>query len=448
MERNMYNENSFEQNLKKKADAYRMYPSDKVWESIHQHLHTRPAGLSWGAVSFFLFLFMGASLFISTHQNIQLPTAVLIITEKPTLQPALNEEIVSVTIPEKIKQAVERNVITTAAKNTTELTPEPVTDELNTIVTDTKAVEGDASAAYITAAQEKITGISSRKPVITHTPVTPTALLPQLSAPEASYTTEIKDDNNPEQNQTDADINYEVAVPVHIKTKPRKELQFYITPSASYRVLYVDNKLNIGNLRLNPESVVSHQVATGWEAGVALLKPLSNRFRFKSGLQANYTRYKVNASQSVPEITTVTLTSFTRIQRLTTLRNSNGAFPRNLENKTLQLSIPVGLEYRMLGNSKLSFNLAATVQPSYTFSATGYMVTTDYRNYIKAPDLLRHFNVNTGLESFVRFKTGTIDIQAGPQLRYQLFSNTEGKYPIQEHLIDYGFKLGIIKTLK
>jgi cytoskeletal protein RodZ len=447
MERNMYNENSFEQNLKKKADAYRMYPSDKVWESIHRHLHTRPAGLSWGAVSLFLLFFMGTCLWISTHQSIQLPSSAQLVSETPTRRTSFEEQKVAAVIPEKINKTVKYAITTPDLHTAVETITEANTSELNTILAEPKPVEDNAAVASITMLKDHTSTISSLEPAIGNSPFYTVASL-QAVTPAESHSTEPEGGHIAEASQTDANINYEVAVPVYIKTKPRKELQFYITPSASYRVLYVDNKLSIGNLRLNPESVVSHQVATGWEAGVALLTPLSNRLRFKSGLQANYTRYKVNASQSVPEITTVTLTSFARIQRLSTLRNSNGAFPRNLENKTLQISIPIGLEYRMLGTNKLSFNLAATLQPSYTINATGYMVTTDYRNYIKAPDLLRRLNVNSGLETFVRFKTGSIDIQAGPQLRYQLFSNTEGKYPIQEHLIDYGFKLGIIKSLK
>jgi hypothetical protein len=36
----------------------------------------------------------------------------------------------------------------------------------------------------------------------------------------------------------------------------------------------------------------------------------------------------------------------------------------------------------------------------------------------------------------------------GPQVRYQVLSSYKDKYPIREYLIDYGFKLGIQKTLK
>ena len=40
MERNIHNKD-FEQFVKKNADQYRMYPSEKVWKGIYSALHTR-----------------------------------------------------------------------------------------------------------------------------------------------------------------------------------------------------------------------------------------------------------------------------------------------------------------------------------------------------------------------------------------------------------------------
>jgi hypothetical protein len=70
------------------------------------------------------------------------------------------------------------------------------------------------------------------------------------------------------------------------------------------------------------------------------------------------------------------------------------------------------------------------------------------KKYIKAPDLLSNLNLNTALETFLRWDVNNVQFQAGPQLRYQLFSNARGDYPIKEHLVDYGFRFGIVKTLR
>ena len=39
-ERNLYND-EFERQLKEKADQFKMYPSDRVWNEVHSSLHTR-----------------------------------------------------------------------------------------------------------------------------------------------------------------------------------------------------------------------------------------------------------------------------------------------------------------------------------------------------------------------------------------------------------------------
>ncbi|MFZ9719001.1 MAG: hypothetical protein ACO3BD_06555, partial [Chitinophagaceae bacterium] len=82
---------------------------------------------------------------------------------------------------------------------------------------------------------------------------------------------------------------------------------------------------------------------------------------------------------------------------------------------------------------------------SYMLDATGYLVTSDFNNYIKAPEFLRRFNVNTGLETFVSFKRGKTIWQAGPSLRYQMLSNSVSAYPVREYLVQYGFRLGLIR---
>jgi hypothetical protein len=102
----------------------------------------------------------------------------------------------------------------------------------------------------------------------------------------------------------------------------------------------------------------------------------------------------------------------------------------------------------LAGNRQFSFNLGAGLQPTYQLHATGLLVTGDLKHYIKAPDLLSRLNLNSNLETFFRWGSGDLQFQMGPQLRYQLFSNSKGKYPVQEHLVDYGLKFGIIKTLR
>jgi hypothetical protein len=67
---------------------------------------------------------------------------------------------------------------------------------------------------------------------------------------------------------------------------------------------------------------------------------------------------------------------------------------------------------------------------------------------MKQPDLNRKFNMNASIEAFASFEAGGVTWQAGPQIRYQLLPGTKNVYNIQEHLIDYGFKVGVVKNFK
>ena len=72
-ERNLYNE-EFERQLKEKADQFKMYPSDKVWNEVHSSLHTRKRRFVLG-MSFLIgsILFLAGTQLISpvhnTHAN-------------------------------------------------------------------------------------------------------------------------------------------------------------------------------------------------------------------------------------------------------------------------------------------------------------------------------------------------------------------------------------------
>jgi hypothetical protein len=108
-----------------------------------------------------------------------------------------------------------------------------------------------------------------------------------------------------------------------------------------------------------------------------------------------------------------------------------------------QLSAPVGGEIRLAGNSKTSFGVASTIQPTYVLGDRAYMISTDYKNYTEVPWLMRKWNVNTSFETFVAYSTGKMNWQVGPQVRYQLLSSFVTEYPVKEHLFDFGLKVGV-----
>jgi hypothetical protein len=76
-----------------------------------------------------------------------------------------------------------------------------------------------------------------------------------------------------------------------------------------------------------------------------------------------------------------------------------------------------------------------------------YLVSSDFKNYAQEQSLMRKFNVAAGAETFVSYNAGGIQLQVGPQIRYQLLSSYKN-YPIKEFIMDAGIKVGITKTLK
>ena len=72
------------------------------------------------------------------------------------------------------------------------------------------------------------------------------------------------------------------------------------------------------------------------------------------------------------------------------------------------------------------------------------MISTDYKNYVEVPQLIRRWNISTSFETFAGYSTGKINWKIGPQVRYQLLSSFQQKYPVKEHIFDFGLKVGIM----
>lgn len=433
MERKIFDDHSFENALQQRVEGYRMYPSDKRWNTLYKQLHP-----SRGQ-SYFIIHTLLTLLFISSS----IPTSRL--QQQAALLP--QQEMFS---KNNAREPLAKPLLQKNEKNTSLIRTTPANNEAYVITNASTALHAyplENSGDPLVPSLAQITHTRKSAAVLHPTiAVRHAASIPVFIPIEPASDEEAPAERDATNSLTDKELNYEVSLPTATRIKKPVQLLLYGAPSMSYRVLIADNKITWGNV--NPETQVSHTAAIGWEAGVAALLPMSDRLRISLGAQVNYTRYTVSASQAGPEISNVVLTTSTRMQRISTLRNTNTGLPRQLANETLQFSIPVGMEYRMAGSNRLSWNLAGTLQPTYLLGATGYMVSTDYRNYFKAPDLLRRLNINTSLETFVRFQAGKFDLQAGPQLRYQLLSNSTGIYPIREHLVDYGFKLGLIRTIR
>jgi hypothetical protein len=196
--------------------------------------------------------------------------------------------------------------------------------------------------------------------------------------------------------------------------------------------------------------MVTHKPDLGFELGVTEKYSLTQRLRVRAGLQFNVNRYDIKAFNAPYTMAPIALRSSTsaRVDSIWTLTNysnesSSGKTTSWLQNFSFQVSAPVGVELALAGNEKMQFGIATTVQPTYVLGDRAYLITTNYKSYTQVPWLLRRWNVNTALETFVSYQAGKARWQVGPQVRYQLLSSFISNYPVKENLFDFGLKIGL-----
>lgn len=454
MERKFYH-TDFEELIKDKADQYKMYPSDRVWKGINKTLHRRR--WYWSG---FILLLSGISY--------------LAITELVNPSPAINKAPVEVQKPQGTAQI---NPFTTPAisENNEELTSDFIFED-----------DGNVTAAFeiplkmlpgtndFVSNEKASLLISGLEPLLNHEqynielswPVhdanikVPADALNKNNASKKIilHPTEIKPGAGK------SGINWltdNAAYDIAKARKNRISWQLAFAPTVNYRRL--SGSRNLKYLSTTPnvplavridgdiDNLVNHKPALGFELGTHALLKLNNKFTFRGGVQFNYSKYDIKAYRAPGEMTTIALNSQTGINPIvgySELRNFGGTTPEEVKNQYFQLSVPVGLEYKVFGNDRLQFKVASTFQPTYLLNSNTYLITTDFKNYAKEPSLVRKWNMNAGAEAYISYDKGGVKWQVGPQFRYQLLSSYKKEYPIKEYLMEYGIKVGITKTIR
>ena len=459
MERKFYPEN-FERFLKGHADQFKMSPSKKVWHGIYNDLHP---GRRWPSIAMtMVFIF---TLVIVGHLNTNNGNIKLLD------QSAVNNLIS--TIPAKTSQTVKKH--DNNASNRHGFTQNISTTNSNAPVDDTpllSAITDIQPAPNTTTAfsknetklnialenrNEKISiekienGIAKVESEITKI----------AEADQVDEQTAIDGLNN---NQKEESVN--TATPTNAVSspdqmtsnlpsltnavaniKPKKHNTvnwvYYITPSLSYR--------NFSDERIN--NAVFHKARVGYEAGTAMSFNIYKKLQFTTGIQINFSGYKITANNTHPIVATLMLNSETAGQydtyyTMSTYGNKTGSELTTLKNYSLQASLPIGLQYVFAANDNVQFGAAAAFQPSIVIASKAYLLSSDKRNYLMASDLLRNINMSTNFSTYVSFASNTFNWQIGPQIRYQLLSTYSNRYPVKEHLVNYGIRLGISKISK
>jgi hypothetical protein len=474
MERKHYMD-EFENFLSEKADQYKLYPSDKVWENIHKHLHPNRR---WPYITAGLLLigltFVGER-FISHSANTGVASAVNSPVSSETLgggNSSLATESSS-SVPKNIDQnrtpvsgkqgakvismqdylAFRESSTAQKATNISPATGEAIADGNELVFVNNPVATVDKSSPRLNPETSRSFG-------------TPAGGAVMLSVQREKH-----------QGPMDATADAELARPwtdnVNIRFphfKPNKwAWQFYVAPTVSYRNLSGSMETKNTPVQLSGipyianadygkdvNAAVSQRPAMGLQVGTSWIYSVNKMLRLKIGLQLNYSRYMVNAYKAAPERAAYAPSDpngFTgynsdSIRLVSIYRNFNGYTSVDLTNEYFQLAAPMGAELKLLGDRKVEWVIAGTVQPTYNLNNQAYLISTNFKNYAEEPTLIRRWNLATSFETYVSISTGNYKWQIGPQFRYQLLSSYKDKYPIKEYLLDYGFKIGLSRTIR
>lgn len=463
MERNEYNGN-FEHFLREKADQYKLYPSERVWAAVNDKLHPRKKWPYAVVAAIFIGLGIGGNIhdsFIAGGSKSEHALALSSQTIKDGAHPTqltqtnpgsgLNTgvshrlpqtEPTEARIPglEVVHKNTAAEIEDTRADHGNTLRPVPMIPATVDEYRQVPSAEDRGSIVTAPSSSQLESGSLAMNDQV--------HLLATVSRKRSSSDSKLITGGRKDAPKT-------TAIRVLKPYKNMFGLQFYVAPSVSYRRLsgHGIKTLNSAGGYYSYSDDVNHVVdqssMTGVEAGAAVVFSMNKKLRFKTGLQFNMAQYKVNAYPHSAELVPMTAAGIghSQINAISIYRSVGTDNRSTLLNQRMMLSIPIGAEWTLLNRKNVQFNVAGSIQPTYVINNQSYMVSSDLKNYAQSPTLYRHFNLNTGFEAFITFRTGATKWNVGPQVRYQLLSSFRKEYPISENLLDYGIKVGMTRTL-
>ncbi|MGZ3846229.1 MAG: hypothetical protein ACXVBJ_08860 [Flavisolibacter sp.] len=403
MERNFTDEN-MEEFLKRNADGLFMRPSAKVWKGISAHLQRRRKKFGF---------FLGTTLLLTTALGYYL----------------VNESSSHYyTTPAKASTKMEKRLTPS-----TSFVAQPNQQLIATIA---PVRRNNTSPSTTTSKQQDFSFVQhllQQNEQTVPNAFTPAIVDDSFLEPGAYQQNKLV---NTDPTITDP-LSIESVVNSYKRSGKKLTWQGYFTPTISYRTLNDPTIKNYG---------IAHKPAFGFQLGTTAKYAVTKNTRLRAGLQLNVNRYEIRTKDSYAQLATIRLNDRNGVDYIRTTTNYNNftGYETNwLQNMYVQLSAPVGVEVKLSGSDKTQFGIASTVQPTYLLGDKAYLISDDYKNYVEMPGLVRHWNINTSLETYVGYSTGHINWQVGPQVRYQMLSSYLKKYPVKEHLFDFGLRVGM-----
>lgn len=503
MDRTHHNRN-FERFLQESVDDYQMLPSERVWKGINDTLHIKRRRYAIGLIALLMLTVTAVTAVMLSYpvKQVNVPEVVQVpvndfksqkttVTTPEPIIAASNPEILA---PRRIHQAANKNSIVQTIAGLVNDAGNPDHNLLagaqfaatSIIVRETdNTTDPNPLLAKVDNDHDVASGITNKQVAQvkrksnTLTPVVITAADSVVKATdEVVAVADMQKHKERKQTTMHAqrfsliENHSNLYNPIHIATiesvtngykRPKGyfwkkvDWQLHFTPSISYRKLS-ENKTYTNSSILNPNnnpfansrddinSAVTHKPDLGLELGLTGKYALSDRLRVKAGAQLNVNRYDIKAFIYNGQMASVDVSngSGNNFASSWTYYNTFSGYKANwIKNFYLSASLPIGIEYKVFGNNRTYLGVSGTVQPTYVISNRSHLISSDYKNYVEVPWLIRRVNVNSSFETFAAFRTGKTQWQVGPQIRYQLLSSFQNKYPVKENLFDFGLKIGM-----
>ncbi|HEY2648950.1 MAG TPA: outer membrane beta-barrel protein [Puia sp.] len=448
-ERNLYND-EFERQLKAKADQFKMYPSDKVWNEVHSSLHTRKRRFVIG-MSFLIggILFIAGTQLISPVHN----AAPKSIAAKVNIaaKPAANNDLPEFT---------PGNLATAPLGNTND---HRKSEDGQSGTPSFILRNGNASEKAAAIVQESLVEKNTAriKPIQPADPVSRKSDAPVSTTGLSEGIQSMV--NNPVPGIVASELIQENPVTQSSRNhSDRYSWEVYITPTLNTHYL---NGINYRTMAqalptapimvvhiANVNGFVDNTPVMGYNVGGNILYRISKNISLKAGLEFSFSRYYINTYNSNQGQSQATLSSYFGYvaDSLISMTNGSGTINKNpdrFQNRYYQLSIPLGVDMKVISKGKFQVHLGATMQPSYLLNTDAYVLSNDFSSYTKDADAFRRWNLIAGAEAYVSYGVGKIRWEIGPQVRYQIFSTYKNSYPLQENMLNYGLRIGISKSI-
>lgn len=481
----------FEESLKQQADQFSMIPSERVWRGIYNSLHPGSRWPSFTMIVIFVLAIVGIGPLNHFSKN---KFVANVADNAPEVAAEETEQLYSVTNTKKsdrkeegYQNSVARIIPIESGRKSTQSAPAPqaapvqlaaelpMEDATSLATPDdqeiTEEVESEAIIIPLTDIKpeeltliiERIKGpgsfeiVNDKRLIQKLNAESSTILLtdaPRIDEKMGNSVLRYKMVSDSSTSNTPETVNAGIKKPLH---KSKTTWIFFATPAIS--TTYFTGKItedqpliNASPLMINPNQIrpsMRFNARIGLSVGGEMNHEIVENWEIVSGAQITYSGYNILAHKVHPTFSYLYLKDgegeMVPKKYITFYGSGEGQDETVLHNNSLQLSLPVGLKYTVWRNNQIEVKVGTAVQPAAVIKGQAYILSADGKNYVMDPDLMKDINLSGELNSSISFQGEKMKWHIGPTIRFQALSSYKKVYPVNEHLVDYGIKIGISK---